>query len=115
VTLDTDTEKGKAAPPSPGVADGDNADNADTGKGKARGPSLGVLKDKMGPDACRVRLRSKMLKSFEDADIGNQNEYVSRCAKEFGISKRRVLKIWTEIAAETKCAWAKPGRRRNSA
>jgi len=65
---------------------------------------------KRGPDACRAYLRSQMREPLDDAHLSKQKEYKSYCMNRFKISARTFFKIWTEVAAETKCAWAKAGR-----
>jgi hypothetical protein len=65
---------------------------------------------KRGEDACRSYLRSQMYEPFGDAELSNQGKYKFYCTERFQISARVFFKIWTDVAAETKCPRAKPGR-----
>jgi hypothetical protein len=88
---------------------------SDTEKEKTDGSSFGVSLNKKGQDACRAYLKSEMLKSLGNAAFNGRAEYALHCTKKYGISKRAFFKIWTGVATETKCAWAKRGRRSGAA
>jgi hypothetical protein len=47
---------------------------------------------------------------LDEAELSNQGEYKAYCTKRFRVSARTFLAIWSAIAAETKCVWARPGR-----
>jgi hypothetical protein len=82
----------------------------DIDDGKTEASFLGAPKGKKKLDACRAYLRSQM--SSEDPELRGQAQYRNYCTKRFDISGRKFDAIWTEIANETKCAWARRGRPR---